>query len=324
MRLVRSVLAVLVAVAAVGVVAAPPGGALDPPTIVVQVRPAAPVHSQLVELAVSVRRPGGGPPRGGTVTVLVDDVVVGEVAAVRQVGTVVRTRLDAGPHVVRATYSGDATTAPGTSGEVTTTVAPAATTTTVTAGPSPVPSGDAVEVRAVVRPVAPASATRRPTGAVRFQLGDRQVTVPLKANGVASWKVRWLADATYQVTATYLGSTDHLGSTTPTPTPVYVGPVASTIDVDYPYHGGVMFVVGGLPDALRTAPSSSRPAAPASSSGSTWARSCRAGSARAPSATSACRSRRPPPRAARPAPRSAPAPCRPSRGRCRSAGARSC
>ncbi|HEV7722916.1 MAG TPA: Ig-like domain-containing protein [Iamia sp.] len=208
--LLRTGLVALVVVAGVGLAGAPASAApLPPKQMVMRVRPGSPVYSQVTELAVTIKRTPTGAPRGGTVTFFVDDVAVGTVSDVRQFVSVLKTTsLTPGPHTVRTEYGGDATTAPGVSNTVAVTVSRADTATSLTSVVNPVHSGDPAELRAVVRAVAPATTSRRPTGTVTFVAGARRATVAVNANGVAVWRPV-LPDGSYTVEATYTGSELH-------------------------------------------------------------------------------------------------------------------
>ncbi|MFF4284315.1 Ig-like domain repeat protein [Streptomyces sp. NPDC001633] len=116
------------------------------------------------------------------------------------------------PYAISAVYSGsgDFTTAVAAT---TQTVLPAATTTTVAAGPEPSVAGQPVTFTATVAPVAPGAGA--PTGTLTFDFGDgtTPVAVPVVA-GVATARHAFAgtAGSPYTVTATYGGAPDFTAS----------------------------------------------------------------------------------------------------------------
>lgn len=227
-RTLTTLVAALVALS--GAVLASPASAAAPPaakSFTVTVAPASTVWSQAVKLTASITPRGGGAPRGGTVTFLVDGTPIGTAPATTRVTSLTTRALPVGTHAVTATYSGDAAVAPGTtSTSAPVTVVPASTSTAVTITDTDVAEGETVEVRAVVRPVSPAATTRRPTGTVTFAVEgcDDTGTVALNANGVATWRRRVCSGA-HDVTATYGGSDRHTADATTTG-PLVVGEAA--------------------------------------------------------------------------------------------------
>ena len=120
-----------------------------------------------------------------------------------------------GTHTVAATYSGDDVHLPS-SGSLAVVVAPATTTTLLSAPFTSVAVGQAVTVTAAVTASAPGSGT--PAGTVTFDLNGTALTsctsVALTA-GMATCSYTPSATGTLSFTASYGGSTDDLASTAP-------------------------------------------------------------------------------------------------------------
>jgi sugar lactone lactonase YvrE len=156
----------------------------------------------------------------GTVQFSVDGTNFGSPVTLGSAGTAVEavTGLGGGPHVINATYNGDdvyassAATAP-----LNLTIAPAATTTTLTStisGSTAVPTGTSATFTATVSPSGFAGPPN-PSGSVSFyQAGNATAlaTAPL-TNGVATFTTTTLPNGQYNVTAVYSGDTDFSTST---------------------------------------------------------------------------------------------------------------
>ena len=206
-RLVRTTVAAMAVLVTIGVAgpALPAGAApVKAKAIIVSATPSTAVWSQVVRLTASITPRGGGAPGGGTVTFLDGDAPIATATATTRNTSVTTTSLAPGEHQVRVAYSGDAATSPGTSAPITVSVAPAPTTVTATTAGSVDPGAQA-EIRAVVRPAAPATTTRRPTGTVTFTRGSSTVKVRLSSNGVGTWRPRLATTGWSTVTATYDG-----------------------------------------------------------------------------------------------------------------------
>src|SRR5262249_44862134 len=96
---------------------------------------------------------------------------------------------------------------------VTITVAPpaaATTTTTVTSSANPSTYGGAVTFTAVV-----ASTSGTPTGTVNFFDGSTQIGTGTLASGSATFQISTLSAATHPITATFVGNSSFLTSTSP-------------------------------------------------------------------------------------------------------------
>ncbi len=156
--------------------------------------------------------PGAGTPTG-TVQFAVDGVNLGGPQTLSG-GTVTSptANLDAGTHLVTATYNGDASFG-GAQGTLNQVVAAAATTTTVSSSPNPSVFGQTVTVHAEVSPVSPATGT--PEGAVQFFVdGNPAGLIVQLDNGVADLQISTLSVGDHTITAKYLsGSTNFITST---------------------------------------------------------------------------------------------------------------
>jgi autotransporter-associated beta strand protein len=192
----------VVAQSATGLVLTGPAG----PTVFSQ-----PATFTVTATAIS---PGAGTPTG-TVT-LTDGVnVLGTVSLVNGVGTFTTNSLPVGTTSVDANYNGDLNFAGNSAPSVSQIVNQNATTTTVTAAPSPGILGQSVTLTATVSPVAPGLLS--PTGSVSFYDGSTLLgTAPLTvANGVstAQFSTSSLAIGTHQISAVWSGDPNFIGST---------------------------------------------------------------------------------------------------------------
>jgi hypothetical protein len=210
----RTMMAALAAVTGLGLLGpGPVGAAVSPPakSIVLTASPSA-VWSEALRLTVAITPKGGGTPKGGTVTFLDGDVPIGTATATARNTTLTTSSLTPGEHTITAAYAGDGAIAPGASAPVAVTIAKASTSVSLTSESGPIAPGDEATLRAVVRPTAPAAASRRPTGTVTFTRGSATATVKVNANGVATWRPT-LEEGSHTVTATYNGSDLHDPST---------------------------------------------------------------------------------------------------------------
>ncbi|WP_181411017.1 Ig-like domain-containing protein [Nocardioides humi] len=152
---------------------------------------------------VDVVGPGTGDP-SGTVRFFADGEEIGSPVALSGGSAVsAPVRLDAGDHLITASYEGDDRFA-GASDSLEQQVAAAPTTTVVSVSPSPSVVGQSVTVRATVTPVAPA--TGSPDGVVQFEIdGQPGAFVPLD-DGVAELATSTLARGSHQVRARYFSA----------------------------------------------------------------------------------------------------------------------
>ncbi|MGW3269588.1 beta strand repeat-containing protein, partial [Streptomyces sp. NPDC001056] len=166
-----------------------------------------------VSARVAPVTPGAGIPTG-TVTFTIGGAGGSVVTAPLDAGgtaTVTTSTLAADPHTITAAYSGDANFTPS-SGSGTQQVGQAATSTSVTASPSPSVFGQAVTFTATITASAPGSGV--PTGTVSFVIdGGAPVDVTLDSSGQATLSVSTLPAGDHTVTATYSGAPDFAAST---------------------------------------------------------------------------------------------------------------
>ncbi len=232
--------AVLAGITGLGLVAPSVAAAVPvpaPKVFTLTSTPQYPVYSQSVKLAVTITPKGGGAPKGGTVTFLLGDTPIGTAVATKRITTFTTDDLPPGIHNLRATYSGDAVVAPSsTSLPDNYRVDPAPTAISVATTIGTVTEGERAEIKATVRPTAPAARNVRPGGTmqfVTFGCGDiRTSKVKVNSNGVATWRPL-LCVGTHDVEVSYDGTELHAptGVTTTTVT-VEEEPTGPTSVVD--------------------------------------------------------------------------------------------
>jgi len=123
------------------------------------------------------------------------------------------TSLPVGTHNITATYGGDSNfLGSTTSAALVQVVNKASTTTSVTSNFNPSVFGQAVTFTAAVVPVLPGAGA--PTGSVTFFDGATSIGSGTVTGGVASLTTSALAVGTHNITATYGGDGNFLGSTT--------------------------------------------------------------------------------------------------------------
>ncbi|HET7696011.1 MAG TPA: choice-of-anchor tandem repeat GloVer-containing protein [Vicinamibacterales bacterium] len=160
--------------------------------------------SAVVVSALVVPLPGG-PPAAGTVEFFDGGVLIGSASLSGGLATLSFTPVVAGPHTLSARYLGSAALAPSTSPPVHITIfaggtAPAATTTTLSSGPSPGTLGQPVTFTATVSPGAPSG------GTVRFFVdGVAAGTAPV-VGGTATFTTAALPVGVRVATASYGGA----------------------------------------------------------------------------------------------------------------------
>ncbi|MFB6437043.1 Ig-like domain repeat protein [Streptomyces sp. NPDC056411] len=191
------------------------------------------VTGEAVTVTVTPVAPGAGIPTGEATFDFGDGSPVLTARLVGGSATVTHayTSASGSPYTITAHYSGDGDFAPSDD-TIVHTVAPAATTTTVTSSAGPSAVGQTVTLIARVTPVPPGAGA--PTGTVTFDFGDGSptVTAPVSAN-LATVTHAWTSTAgsPYTVTATYAGDGDFAASvgTTVQTVAVSVSTTATTV-----------------------------------------------------------------------------------------------
>ena len=181
---------------------------------------------------VSAVAPGGGTPAGsvtfkdGATTLACTG---GTQTLSSGAATCVVAHGSAGTRGITATYAGSANHGSSTSAAVTQVVNAASTTTSLTTSAATVTTGQSVTFSATVAPVAPGGGV--PTGTVSFKDGSATIscssgTLTLNASGIATCTTSFSATGSRTVTATYVGSSNHLSSTSGAVTESVVNPSA--------------------------------------------------------------------------------------------------
>ena len=176
-------------------------------TLVVSPNPS--TYGQTVFLTATVAAATGGGVPTGTITFADGGTTLGVVALSGGGATFSTSTFSVGNHSLIATYSGDGTFAAGSSLPLSLQVNPSSTTTSLSAAPTSIGSGQPVLLTARV---SPATAT----GTVTFMDGGSAVggPVPVVA-GNASTTTSSLPNGNHSITAVYSGDANFLPSTSP-------------------------------------------------------------------------------------------------------------
>ncbi len=183
------------------------------------VQPAPVVHGQSTSFTANVVSTNGlATAPSGTVQFTVDGNAFGTpVALVAGQATSLQTSsLSTGNHTIGAVYSGSGDHLGSTASTVTQVVDKAATTTSLTASPSPTVAGQAVTFTAHVDVVAPGVGTL--AGGVQFNVDGEPfgTAVPLGAGDNATLTISNLSVANHDVVAVYNGNADFASSSSAT------------------------------------------------------------------------------------------------------------
>ena len=120
--------------------------------------------------------------------------------------------LAVGSHSITASYGGDTNDAGSSSGAVSQTINPDATTTSVSSSVNPSVFGQSVTFTATVIVTGPGSGT--PAGTVNFQDGATTLgSGTLDSGGHAKFSTSALAAGSHSITAVFAGSVNFAGST---------------------------------------------------------------------------------------------------------------
>jgi hypothetical protein len=173
-------------------------------------------ESLTLTATVTALAPAAGVP-AGSVKFRTGSTTLGSVSLVNGVATYTTTALAPGAHSLTAVYVGDTRFATSTSPAVPHTV-DGGTTTSVTSSANPSVAGQPVTFTATVAVVG--GGTSAPTGRVSFRRGTRELGSQPLSDGTARLTVDSLAVGKSSITAVYLGSDTHAGSTSPVITQV--------------------------------------------------------------------------------------------------------
>lgn len=182
------------------------------------------VVGQNVTFTATATAAAGGPVTGG-VTFKNGATTLGTGTLNAGVATFSTTNLAIGTHPITATYAGNLTFGPATSGAVNQVVTTGSTTTALTVAPNPAAVGNTVTFSATVTATAPATGT--PTGNVTFSANGTPIgaAVALDSTGKATVTSSALPAASHTIVATYAGDAKFASSVSASVT-VVVTPVA--------------------------------------------------------------------------------------------------
>ena len=163
---------------------------------------------QSVIFTATVTSSIGPPPDGEIVTFKQGKTVLGTGTLTGGTVTLSNSTLGVGTKAVTAVYAGDANFATSTSKAVSQVISKATSTTTLTSSQNPSTYGQSVTFTATVAP----QFSGTPTGSVVFKDGTKTLKTVTLSGGVASYTTSTLATGTHNITATYNGSTNFIGS----------------------------------------------------------------------------------------------------------------
>jgi uncharacterized repeat protein (TIGR03803 family) len=169
--------------------------------------PTASVFSQQVTLTASVAASGNP---AGNVEFFDGNTSLGTASVSGGTAILNTTALGVGTHTLSARYLGDGTFLPSTSPNASVTVSRAGTTTTLASSPNPSSRKQLVTLTARVAALAPGGGLA--TGQVQFLEGKKKLGTALLVNGVATLQVSFNSMGSHDLTATYGGDGNFIGS----------------------------------------------------------------------------------------------------------------
>jgi hypothetical protein len=164
------------------------------------------IYGQPVTLTATVTSPGPVEPTG-TVTFKNGTVSIGTATLIGGIATLTRSKLPAGTLSLKAVYSGDIQSGKSTSAPVAQVVKQATTATTIKSSLNPATQGQAVTFTAKVT-----SPTVIPTGSVTFTAGTTVLGTVSLSGGKASLTTSTLPLGSSNITASYNGTANIIGS----------------------------------------------------------------------------------------------------------------
>jgi Bacterial Ig-like domain (group 3)/FG-GAP-like repeat/FG-GAP repeat len=165
-------------------------------------------YGQLVTFTATVTS-NSGPTPTGTVVFKNGAATLGTETLSGGTAMLSDTALAVGTRMITVVYNGDASNAGSTSPAISQVVAKAATNTMLVSSTNPSSSGKSVMFTATVT----SSTSGTPTGIVVFRSGTKSLGTATLADGVASVTVPFSTSGSYNITATYNGSSDFTSST---------------------------------------------------------------------------------------------------------------
>jgi hypothetical protein len=167
----------------------------------------------MLTLTATVQGSGSTSP-GGTVSFMSGSTLLGTANLNSSgVATLTNSSLAAGAYTLTAQYAGNANFLASTSAPESATVSSEATTTSLSATPNPVTTGQTLTLTATVQ----GSGSTAPGGTVNFMNGSTLLgTATLNSSGVATLTTSSLAAGAYSLTVQYAGDSNFLSSTSAT------------------------------------------------------------------------------------------------------------
>jgi YVTN family beta-propeller protein len=202
-----------------------------------------------VDATVTTGRGQGTPT--GTVTFTVDGTPQSPVALAGGKAAMKLTSLAAGTHTITAAYSGDLNHVSSTSAPFTQIVNQDATSAGLTTTRTPSTFGQSGSITVQVKANAPGSGT--PTGTVTFTVDGAAGQPAALSAGKATMSLAGLGAGSHQITATYSGDENYLGTTSAALTQV-INQASTTVTLTTPANpvqqGGTGAIIAKLKDLL--------------------------------------------------------------------------